>query len=458
MGCRGDEVTHVLMVTLPMQGHINPMLKLAKLLVPRNVHVTLATGEQTRQRLCSGGTPNPSLDLAFFSDHLDDETRNNETMLESLRQVGHKNLSEIITNLSKDRKFSCIISSPFTPWVPGVASAHGIPCAVLWIQACGVFSAYYRYYTNPNAFPDLNDLNQTLKLPALPLLEVRDLPSFILPSSGGVFGKLMEDFVDCLNSVKWVLVNSFQELEPEIIESMSGLKPLIPIGPLVSQSLLKEEEKEDEALNGKTLDLWKSEDSCIEWLDKQAPSSVIYISFGSILKSTENQIASIATALKNKGKPFLWVIRPVERALNDAVLQEMVGQGRGKVVEWGPQEKVLGHVAVACFVTHCGWNSALETVAAGVPVVAYPVWTDQPTDARLLVDVFGVGVRMRNGDGGELETAEVERCITAVTEGPAAGEMRRRAAEHKAAARMAVARDGSSSRNLDAFIGDIMRT
>ncbi|KAG7571869.1 UDP-glucuronosyl/UDP-glucosyltransferase [Arabidopsis suecica] len=455
MGSSEGQETHVLMVALAFQGHLNPMLKFAKHLARTNLHFTLATTEQARDLLSStADEPHRPMDLAFFPDGLPkDDPRDPDTLAKSLRKVGAKNLSKII----EEKRFDCIVSVPFTPWVPAVAAAHNIPCAILWIQACGAFSVYYRYYMKTNPFPDLEDLNQTVELPALPLLEVRDLPSMMLPSHGAQVNTLMAEFVDCLKDVKWVLVNSFYELESEIIESMSDLKPIIPIGPLVSPFLLVIEE--DKTQDGKNLDMWKYDDFCMEWLDKQARSSVVYISFGSILKSSENQVEIIAKALKNRGVSFLWVIRPKEKGENVQVLQEMVKEGKGVVIEWGQQEKILSHMAISCFVMHCGWNSTIETVVTGVPVVAYPTWIDQPLDARLLVDVFGIGVRMKNDAvDGELKVEEVERCIEAVTEGPAAADMRRRATELKHAARSAMAPGGSSARNLDSFISDISQS
>ncbi|CAF1860903.1 unnamed protein product [Brassica napus] len=420
--------THVLLVALPVQGHLNPMLKFAKLLSRPNLRFTLATTEQARDLLSAANTADEEhlspVDLAFFPDGLPkDHPRADDSLLVSLRNVGAKNLSKIV----ESNRFSCIVTVPFAPWVPGVAAAYNIPCALLWIQACGAYSVYYRYYMATNTFPeDLEDLNQTVDLPALPLLEVRDLPSFMLPSSG----------------------------KSEIIDSMSDLKPIIPIGPLVSPFLLRADE--DKTLDEKNLDLWRSDGDCIKWLDTQARSSVVYISFGSLLKWSVNQVESIATAMRNRGISFLWVIRPKEMAQNVGVLQEMVQEGQGVVIEWGPQERILSHVAISCFVTHCGWNSTMETVVTGVPVVAYPSWIDQPLDARLLVDVFGIGVRMRNDEvDGQLKVAEVERCIEAVMEGPSAEDMRRRATELKQAARLALAPGGSSAQNLDSFIGYI---
>ncbi|KAL1219108.1 UDP-glycosyltransferase 84B2 [Cardamine amara subsp. amara] len=454
MGSLEGQETHILMVALPFQGHLNPMFKFAKHLARPNLRFTLATTELARDLLSAAATTDEHhspVDLTFFSDGLPkDDPRDPECFIESLRHVGAKNLSKVI----EEKRYSCVISVPYTPWVPAVAASHNIPCAILWIEACAVFSVYYRYYMKINSFPDLKDLNQTVELPTLPLLEVRDLPSLMLPSSGSNLNTLMMEFIDCLRYVKWVLVNSFYELEPKIIESMPHLTPVIPIGPLVSPFLLGADE--DKALDEKNLDMWKSDDYCMEWLDEQVRASVVYISFGSLFMSSENLVESIATALKNRGVPFLWVIRPKEKGENVHVLEEMVKDGQGVVIEWGPQERILSHVAVSCFVTHCGWNSMTEAVVAGVPMVGYPSTIDQPVDAQLLVDVFKIGVRLRNDAvDGELKVKEVERCIEAVTEGPAAADMRRRAAELKQAARAAMAPGGSSARNLDLFINDI---
>ena len=118
--------------------------------------------------------------------------------------------------------------------------------------------------------------------------------------------------------------------------------------------------------------------------------------------------------------------------------------------------KVLKHKAVGCFLTHCGWSSTLETVVAGVPVIAFPEWTDQPTNAKLLTDVFKMGVRIRKGDEGIVSSKEVERCIWEMTDGPNAKAMAKRAAELMEAGKRAVEDGGSSHRNLDLFIADIV--
>ncbi|KAI4327402.1 hypothetical protein L6164_019869 [Bauhinia variegata] len=337
-----------------------------------------------------------------------------------------------------------------------VADDHGIHCALLWIQCCAIYSIYYRYFKNIDNFPNLEDPNESVQLPGMPVLEVRDLPSFMLPSSPPIFAEvLLKLFRDLDKKVNWVLGSSFYEIEEDIVKSMASLTPIYPIGPLVSPFLLGE--KENDVVN---VDMWNAEDSCLEWLDNKPPSSVIYISFGSILVLSQKQIDNIAMALKNSNKAFLWVIKPAEEGsegnggvLRSDFLEET--KGNGLVVKWCPQEKVLMHPAIACFVTHCGWNSTLETLVTGVPVIAHPEWTDQPTNAKLLVNAFKVGVKINFDEDGTASTQEMERCIREIMEGPRAAEIKNRARELKEAAKKALEDGGSSARNINQFISEI---
>lgn len=239
-----------------------------------------------------------------------------------------------------------------------------------------------------------------------------------------------------------MFANSFFELEKEAVESMAEICPIIPVGPL---------DLDDDSSG---IDLWKPEESCLDWLQKQEDSSVIYISFGSIAVISADLIAAIATALKKTKHPFLWVLKA--GILPPGFEEETENQGI--VVSWCPQTKVLAHNSVACFITHCGWNSLLETLSAGVPVIGYPQWSDQPTNAKLVVDVFKVGVRIRGGSDGVVAAEEVERCIGEVMGGEKSGELRRNAAEFKRAAREVVEMGGSSDRNIEMFVEEIKRS
>lgn len=348
------------------------------------------------------------------------------------------------------------------PWAVDVAEEHEIPCAVLWIQACALYSIYYRYYKNIDSFPNLEDPNESVILPGLPNLKVRDLPSFILPSSPPHFKKLLAYLFNALDKVRWVLGTSFYEIEEEIVDSMASLTPIYPIGPLVSSFLLGQEET-----SAATVDMWNAEGSCMEWLDKKEPSSVIYISFGSIVILSKREMENMAMALKKSEKAFLWVVKKPEKAEKGLEEEEEEGggevprgfeeetRGRGLVVRWCEQERVLMHPAVGCFLTHSGWNSTLETVVAGVPVIGYPKWTDQPTNAKLSEDVFKNGVQVSVGEDKIASAEELERCIREVMEGPRGEEMKRRAMELKEKAKKALEEAGSSHANINRFIAEL---
>ena len=130
------------------------------------------------------------------------------------------------------------------------------------------------------------------------------------------------------------------------------------------------------------------------WLDARPARSVAYVSFGSIAALGPEQLAEVAEGLFNSGAPFLWVVRALETSKIPDGFADKAG-GKGLIVPWTAQLEVLAHGAVGCFVTHCGWNSTTEALSAGVPMVAVPHWSDQPTNAKYIEDVWRVGVRAR---------------------------------------------------------------
>ncbi|KAF7809874.1 UDP-glycosyltransferase 84B2-like [Senna tora] len=462
---KGEEKSSVLMVSMAFQGHMNPMLRLAKILNSKGVRVTLATTEAVRHRMLkynsnstinninSDNNPN-QIELAFFSDGLSpdfDRVTYAEEFFLSLEAQGPTNLSSLIGNLSRN-DFSCMIINPFMPWAIDVAHKLGIPCAILWIQASAVYSIYYRYYKSINRFPNLEDPNGIVQLPGIPSLEVRELPSFMLPSSPPFIRTMLENIFESIDKVRWVFATSFDDFEEEIVKSMDSLIPIRSIGPLVSPFMLGQKETND-----LSVDMWGVDESCMGWLDEKPNSSVIYVSFGSIIVLTQNQMDNIAMALKNSNKAFLWVIQesnPSGGSLSREFLEET--KGRGMVVNWCPQEKVLMHPSIGCFVTHCGWNSMIEAVVAGLPMVAYPKWSDQAINTKLCISVFENGVRVNCGEDGVARAEEVERCIREVMEGPKGVEMKKKAMKMKEDARKAIEEGGSSNRNINMFISELI--
>ena len=197
--------------------------------------------------------------------------------------------------------------------------------------------------------------------------------------------------------------------------------------------------------------LLNPEDACIKWLDTKPPGSVAYVSFGSFASLGAAQTEELARGLLAAGRPFLWVVRATEEhELPRRLLDEPAASGAAMIVRWCPQLDVLAHPAVGCFVTHCGWNSTLEALSFGVPMVALGLWSDQPTNARCVEVAWGAGARARRDAGTAVfPRGEVERCVRAVMGGAAA---RAAAGKWRDRARAAVAPGGSSDRSLDEFV------
>ncbi|PKA56600.1 Limonoid UDP-glucosyltransferase [Apostasia shenzhenica] len=466
-----DPQLHFLFVSFPGQGHVNPLLRLAKRVAAKGPLVTFSTtvdfGCRIRAAAASSRFPFPAdsadsgdshlipvgrgfLRFEFFHDGGDpnDPNRANlDSLMTRLQSNGPPAVAALIRRQSAaGRPVSCLVNNPFVPWFLDVAGDLGIPGAVLWVQSAAVFSTYFHYHHRLAVFPTDEIPDVTVSLPGIPPLAPGDLPTFLLPRNPYVtLTKVILAQFHNLSKARWVLANSFEELERDTFKALADCSPIVPVGPLVDAG----ETGENSLIKA---DIWKAEDHCLEWLDRHEPCSVVYVSVGSVVMLTTGEMAELASGLRNSGRPFLWVVRENLRELLPVGFEEAISEeGRGLVVGWSPQEKVLAHEALGCFVTHCGWNSTLEVLAAGVPVVAYPQWGDQVPDAKFLCEFYGVGVRLPSPAKRE----EVERCVSAVTEGPEAENMRKRAAEWKAVARAAVASGGSSDRNIAKFVDDV---
>ncbi|XP_073065716.1 gallate 1-beta-glucosyltransferase 84A24-like [Primulina eburnea] len=466
---------HIFMVTFPGQGHVNPILRLAKRLAYSGLLVTISAPEYVGQSIRKANSiaedkPTPVgrgfIRFEFFDDgwSLDDLNRGDlDLYLGQLEVTGRENLIKIIReHEEKGIPVSCLINNPFIPWVSDVAESLGIPSAMLWVQSCASFSAYYHFCHNLVPFPSENDPQIDVQLPFVPLLRYDEIPSFLHPSTPYPFLRraILGQFKN-LTKPFCILMDTFEELEHEIVEHMSkNCRPIKTIGPL-----FKELDTPPTSSNATIRVDFLTADNCTEFLDSKPVGTVVYISFGSVVYLTQEQVDEIAYGLLSSGVSFLWVLKPPgpESGRQPHVLPEgfMEKAGdQGKIVQWSPQEEVLAHHSTACFVTHCGWNSTMEALASGVPVVAFPQWGDQVTDAKFLVDVFKVGIRLCRGEaeGNIVNRDEVERCLREATGGgPKAAEMKKNALKWKKAAAEAVAEGGTSHRNMQDFVDEIVR-
>lgn len=196
-------------------------------------------------------------------------------------------------------------------------------------------------------------------------------------------------------------------------------------------------------------------DACKKWLEQRAPCSVIYVSFGSLSEVGPEQMEELAKGLKASNKYFLWVVRASEESKLPKNYAEELSE-KGLIVSWCPQLEVLAHEALGCFITHCGWNSTLEALSFGVPMVAMPCWTDQSTNAKFVSDVWKTGIRTRPDEKGIVRDTEIVRCLELVMDREEGKEIQTNAIKWKKMAREAVDKGGSSDTNIDEFVSALM--
>ncbi|KAL4181204.1 hypothetical protein AMTRI_Chr12g236030 [Amborella trichopoda] len=442
----GSETKHVMLVCYAAQGNINPVLQFAGRLASRGISITVATTAIGRLRILKGSDKAVSdeadgnIKFEFFSDGLDplmpiidlDDCIDGSDLLMPIIDVDdcigklERERSESLAGIVEDlrvqgRKVTYMVTTPFPPWVIDLVKGLGIPCSLLWIQCCAADGYYYRVLDRNRAEMDI-----PVKFPGQPHLKPEDFLTLASPlSTYSRFPLLLTQLYEKLGDVRIVLGNSFDELEPEEIWFAEGLHLMKHVGPLIPQALLG-----CPTAPHLQRDMW------------EALSNVVYVSLGSVSVLPPKQMEEMTWGLKPSRRAFIWVVNPSENS-SITSLQEGFLEGVEEqriAVPWSPQVELLSHHSLACFLTHCGWNSTLEIVSAGVPVIAFPQWTDQPTNAMFMVDMLDEGAR----------------CIAEVTDDEKATEMKKAAARCKEMARASVAKCGSSERNIPAFADDIM--
>ncbi|KAF8043932.1 hypothetical protein BT93_A2036 [Corymbia citriodora subsp. variegata] len=215
-----------------------------------------------------------------------------------------------------------------------------------------------------------------------------------------------------------------------------------------------------------------SSHGCMEWLDKQAPSSVIYVSFGTTTTLSDEQIREIAVGLERSGQKFIWVLREADKAdifsggeagkieLPPGFEEMVAARDLGVVVrDWAPQLEILGHPATGGFLSHCGWNSCMESISMGVPILAWPMHSDQPRNAVLITRVLKIGLVVKDwmSQDDVVRSPAIEGAVKALMVSEKGEEARKRAAELGVAVRGSMDEGGLSRAELDSFIAHISR-
>lgn len=294
-----------------------------------------------------------------------------------------------------------------------------------------------------------SDVNHINYIPGVESISTKDLMSYILEPDHDAVPILIKVVVKAFEQVKnanFILCNTVQELESESLSALNKKQPTYAIGPInffTKTNLQKS--------------LWPESD-CTDWLNSKPPGSVLYISFGSYAQVNLQEIREIAHGLLLSRVNFIWVLRTYTGDSNDTNNVFPVGflddvKDRGLIVPWCNQKVVLSSRAVGGFVTHCGWNSILESMWSGVPMICYPFFVDQPTNGKLVVEDWKIGINLC--DGGQVTRDEVVRKIDILMRGRTSIELREEIKKVSKTLRNALDTDGSSHRNFDQFVHDL---
>ncbi|KAL0928427.1 hypothetical protein M5K25_000308 [Dendrobium thyrsiflorum] len=439
-------IGHALLLPYPSQGHINPMLQFGKRITS---HGRLATAAITRF-IASTTTHNAGrVAIETISDGFDEagfaSAASTSVYLTSLESIGSQTLDDLLSSLAdRGRPVSLLIYDSFLPWAVDVARRHGAAAASFFTQSVAVDVIYCHVWEGRLKFP----ASTAVKLPGLPEMEVEDLPSF-LAAQEVVYVAYLEMVLNQyknLEKADIMLINSFYELESEEMNWLTSVRRAITIGPTIPSTYLDNRIPDDHKY---AIDLFPPEISaCKTWTSSLPLSSAIFVSFGSMALLSATQMVELAIGLASTNRPFLWVVRSSEGDKLPTGFADTTKKNGSLVVSWAPQLEILATGKFGCFVTHCGWNSTMEALALGVPMVALPQWTDQATNAKYIEEVWGMGIRARKGEEEIVRREEVERCVREVMEGERSEGIRRRAREWKEASRRAMDAGGSSDQNI----------
>nr|BAK02172.1 predicted protein [Hordeum vulgare subsp. vulgare] len=466
------EKAHAVCLPAAAQGHIIPMLDVAKMLHARGFHVTFVNTDYNHARLVRSRGPAavagvPGFRFATIPDGLppsgDDVTQDIAALCRSTTETCLGPFRRLLADLDAGGpRVTCVVSDVVMDFSMEAARELGLPYVQLWTASAIGFLGYRHYrLLFARGLAPIKDVQQLTDehldtpvgdVPGLRGMRFRDFPSFIRsPAPDDYMLHFALGVTERAAGAAAVIVNTFDDLEGEAVAAMEalGLPKVYTVGPLPLLAPLKGPSSTI------SMSLWKPQEGCLPWLDGKDAGSVVYVNFGSITVMTNEQLVEFAWGLAKSGRHFLWIIRPDLVKGDTAVLPPEFSAGtagRGLVASWCPQQEVLRHPAVGAFLTHSGWNSTLESMCGGVPVISWPFFADQQTNCRYQCTEWGVGVEI---DGNVRRDAIADH-ITEVMEGESGKVMKKKAREWREKAVKATEPGGSSRRNFDELIRDVL--
>lgn len=455
------EATHIVLLPSPGMGHVIPLAELAKhLLLYNNFSVTfISTASDSTpeaQKAIVDMLPMNINSIAFPPIDVHDLPADTKTEVRITVTVARAlpSLRDVLNRLKSTGRAVVLIIDLFGTDAIDVAEEFSVPTYIFFgSNAMALTHLLYLPLLDATFTGEFRDLTEPVKLPGCIPVNGKDM---IEPAQD----RMSESYTCVLlhaerfKLAKGIVVNTFADLEPgplrALREKEPGLPPVYPVGPLIRT-------------NSTSYDSEFSE--CLKWLDEQPLGSVLFVSFGSGGTLSSEQLNELAFGLEMSEQRFLWVARsPQEKEasatffsiesvehpfefLPKGFLSRTKGQGF-VLPSWAPQIQVLSHGSTGGFLTHCGWNSTLESIVHGVPLIAWPLYAEQRMNAVLLTEHLKVALRPRARENGLIGREEIARVVKELMEGEEGKGVRNRMAEVKDSASEALGEEGSSTKFL----------
>nr|BAF49308.1 putative glycosyltransferase [Eustoma grandiflorum] len=468
---------HIFFFPFLAHGHMLPTIDMAKLFSSRGVKATLITTPYHNPMFTKAieSTRNLGFDISVRLIKFPSIEVGLPEGIESSDQISSEDLrpkfldgcnllQEPLEQLLQEYRPHALVADMFFYWANDSAAKFGIPRLLFHGSSYFAMSATdsikrHKPYQNLSSDSDI--------------FVVPDLPHEIKLTRGQIsveeregieteMTKFWKLILDSESKCYGVVMNSFYELEPDYVNHYKNVmgKRSWHVGPLL---LCKKEFGEDVSQRGKESAINTRE--CLKWLNSKNPNSIVYICFGSMSNFTVAQLHEIAIGLELSGQEFIWVVRKCADEEDKAKwfpkgFEDRI-KGKGLIIiGWAPQLMILEHESVGAFVTHCGWNSTLEGVCAGVPMVTWPMFAEQFYNEKLVTDVLRTGVAVGSQQWGRvnketLKREAISKAICRVLVGEEAAEMRSKAKELKEMAKRAVEEGGSSYSDLSALFEEL---
>ncbi|KAI5433221.1 hypothetical protein KIW84_020485, partial [Lathyrus oleraceus] len=468
-------------VFIPSSGlsHLVSTLEFAKLLINRDNRLRITVlvmkfPNTSEADACIDSLPiSDSLRIINLPETSLPANTDRRSAMNALLEAQKPHVKQAVSNLTAEEQqhgpLAAFVVDMFCTTMIDVAKEFSVPALIFFTS--GVASLGLMLHLHTLFERDNFDSTQLLQMNELAVpsfansVPINSFPSFMIEKEWESFFK---SYVEGLKKPDGIIVNSFEELESHAVRSFFShpdlaALPIYPVGPLLNPE-------------PKTKNTGDSDD-IIKWLDNQPLSSVVFLCFGTRGFFYADQIQEIAHAIENSGVRFLWSLRkpspngimslPSDYPLSDLV--SLLPEGFldrtseiGKVIGWAPQTQILAHPATGGFVSHCGWNSTLESIYFGVPIAAWPLYAEQQVNAFELVCELKLGVEIAldyrvqfNGEHNYVVTAEkIERGIKSVLSED--GELRKKVKEMSEKSRKTLSERGFSYTYLGSLVDYIM--